>query len=428
MSPRRSARGQPLRSFIRLAAAALAPLAFSLACSAPAPAPARLTRPALPRLSWYLRSGATRIDCNEPSYDCDDIGLEKCEAECADGEMPDCVALAAWQGHNLARGGDAARGLSLLRVACGKGFGPGCVALAAHPAATARDRATIAATLAPACASGNLCGCTLHGIALTFDAQGGARGIELLSDSCARGALDACDGLALLREICERDHSRASHCARIYADLRAPWSPPTWPSAELPASLQGCFRVAAQVETPDGERCVSLATAEKNGWSRERGDVCPRDGSFEPGALYCFLEGRYFVKPPRAPWDAHPARWAAPPSQTTVFRRRLEQVNDGDGARLVADQGDLEELRAEGVAARLERLAGADEKAARAAVAALPALEEACERAYRCSGAIHYRTGPIPSSGLRACIEWEDAERVYVEEELGKEAAKEACP
>ena len=438
MSPRRSPRDQPLRSFIGLAAAALAPLAFSPACSAssPPPASAHRTRRALPCLSWSPRSGVPEIDCHDPSYDCDNIGLEKCETECAGGEMADCVALGAWRGRNLAKGGDAARGLSLLRLACGKGFGLGCVELAAHPAATASDRAMITATLAPACARGDLCECTHHGVALSLDAQSGARGIELLSDSCARGVLDACDGLGLFRDICERDHEQSSHCARIRADLRAPWSPPTWPSAELPASLLGCFHVAAQVETPDGERCVSVATAKENGWAKDRGYVCPEDGSFEPGALYCFLEGQYFVKPPRAPWDAHSASWAAPPERT-VLRRHLKQEKEDGQTWLVADQGYLEELRIEGgeilavgdgVAARLERLAGADERAARAAVAALPALDEACERAYQCSAAISDQVRRRSFSGLRACLEWEDEARVYVEKALGKEAAKEACP
>jgi hypothetical protein len=378
----------------------------------------------------------TEIDCHDPSFACEQIDREQSEAACADGEMASCVALAIWQRCNRAKGGDAARGLSLVRIACSQGYGLGCVELAAHPEATARDRAAITATLAPVCARGDLCGCTNHGIALTLDEQSGARGVELLSDTCARGAPDACDALALSRDICERDHERSSSCARIRADLRAPWSPPTWPSAELPASLQGCFRVTAQVETPDGERCVSVATAKENGWAKERGYVCPEDGSFEPGALYCFLEDQYFVKPPRAPWDAHWSLWAAPPERT-VLRRRLKQVNDGDGERLVADQGYLEELRVEGreilavgdgVAARLERLAGADERAARAEVAALPTLNEACERAYRCSAAISRHADQRPSSGLRACIEWEDAYRVRAEEELGKEAAKEACP
>ncbi len=397
---------------------------------------ARLKRPALPRLSWHPRSGVAEIDCHEPSYNCDNVDAAKSEVACTDGEMFACVALAGWHRCNLGKGGDDARALSLLRVACGKGFGLGCVELAAHPAATASDRAMITATLAPACARGDLCECTHHGVALSLDAERGARGIELLSDSCARGALDACDGLGLFRDICERDHERSSHCARIRADLRAPWSPPIWPLVELPASLQGCFRVAAQVATPDGERCVSVATAKENGWAKERGYVCPEDGSFEPGALYCFLEGQYFVKPPRAPWDAHWASWAASPERT-VLRRFLKQEKEEDRAWLVADQGYLEELRADGreilavgdgVAARLERLAGAEERAARAAVAALPALDEACEQAYRCSAAISYQSDRKLSSGLRACIEWEDAYRVRVEKELGKESAKEACP
>ena len=438
MSTRRSPRDQPRRSFIWLAAAALAPLALSLACSASAPpaTSARRTRPALPRLSWSPRSGVPEIECHDPSHNCDKIDPVMSEAKCANGEMLDCVALAAWQGCNLKKGGDASRALSLLRNACGKGFSLGCVELAAHPAATASDRAMITATLAPACARGDLCECTHHGVALSLDAQSGARGIELLSDACARGVLDACDGLALFRDLCERDHERSSHCARIRADLRAPWSPPTWPSAELPASLQGCFRVAAQVETPDGERCVSVATAEKNGWAKDRGYVCPEDGSFEPGALYCFLGGQYFVKPPRSPWDAHSAWWAAPPERT-VLRRLLKQEKEDGRAWLVADQGYLEELRVEGseilavgdgVAARLERLTGADERAARAAVAALPALDEACERAYRCWAAISYQADRKLSSGLRACIQWEDEARMSVEEKLGGEAAKEACP
>jgi hypothetical protein len=439
--PPRSPRDQPLLGFLRLAAAALAPLSFSLACSGTTPLPphaARPPRPSLPRLSWLPRKGTTEIDCSVPSYDCDKVGLEKCESECENGEMPDCVALAEWHDRGPAKGGNPARGLALLRLACNKGSGLGCVALAAHPAATPRDHATVAAMLAPRCERNELCACTLYGEALTLDdAHGGARGIELLGESCGRGAIDACEGLSLLHEICERDHSREAHCARIRADLRPPWSPPPWPGAELPASLQGCFRVAAEVETPDGERCVPVSTAEANGWSKERGYVCPEDGSFDPGTLYCFLDGQYFVKPPRGPWDAHPAVWAAPPDRT-VFRLRLEQAREADREWLVADQGYLEELRisgpetlaiGDGVAARLERLSPLETKATRAQIAALPVLEDTCERAYRCSLTIHSWVGERRSRGsLRACLAWGSAEREAVAKELGSEAAKEACP
>ncbi|MEP7122172.1 MAG: hypothetical protein ABJE95_14730 [Byssovorax sp.] len=430
-----------MRSVLRRPAAALAPLVLLLACSAGAPAPpagaAHPSRPTLPRLSWSPRRGAAKVDCSEPSYDCDKVGLEKCESECASGEMPDCVALALSEDRGPAKGGNPARGLALLRLACDKGFGLGCVALAAHPGITARDRATITAALAPACARGELCGCSLYGVALTLDPPGEVRGIELLGDSCGRGAIDACDSLALVREICERDHAGTALCARIRADLRPPWSPPPWPGADFPASLRGCFRVAAQVETPEGERCPTLATAKAKGWSTERGAVCPEDGSFEPGALYCFQEGRYFVKPPGALWDAHPASWAAPPDHT-VFRLLLEQGHEGGTVWLRPDQGYLEELRpagaeilaiGDGVAARLERLSPPDEQAARRTIAALPALEDACDRADRCSRAVHSWTGERFSRvSLRACLEQEIAEREAIEKQIGRDGAKEACP
>ena len=155
--PLQSARDRPLWRSIPRLAAALAPLALTMACSAGAPAPGSAARPEharLPRLSWHPRKGTTEIpSCHEPSYDCDKVGLEKCEQECADGELPDCVALAEWQHRNVANGGNPARGLSLLRIACDKGSRLGCVALAADPAATGRDRATVLAALAPPCAA-----------------------------------------------------------------------------------------------------------------------------------------------------------------------------------------------------------------------------------------------------------------------------------
>jgi hypothetical protein len=395
--------------------------------------PARAT---LQRLSWHPRKGTTEIDCHDPGYDCDKVGLEKCESECAEGEMPDCEALGLWQHRNVARGGDVARGLALLRITCEKGYGPGCVALAAQPEATPRDRAMITAALAPACDRGDPCGCALRGAALTFEPAGGARGVELLGDSCARGVVDACDEIELLREICERDRSAESQCARIRADLRPPWSPPRWPSAELPASLEGCFRLTAPVEPPDGDRCVSLATAEEHGWSTERGQICPTDGSFDPGALYCFSQGQYFVKPPHGPWDAHPAHWAAPPEKVS-FRRRFSQLNDGDGVYLEADQGYLDELRlaggeiyamGDGAFARLDRLSASEQSATRAAIAALPSIDDACNKAYRCASSLRNTSGRRPSTGLRACLEAEEADRAYARKTLSKEGAEEACP
>ena len=416
----------------------LAPLALATACGAIAPPPSRgaqLARPRLPRLSWHPRKGTTEIDCQEKSYDCDKVGLEKCESECADGELADCVALGIWQHRDVAKGGNPARGLSLLRMTCAKGFGLGCTALAAAEGVTPHDRATILATLTPVCARGDICGCAFQGEALTFEPTGGARGIELLGDSCARGATDACDGIGLLRDICERDHSRAGYCERIRADLRPRWPIPRWPSAELPESLVGCYQLSAPVDPPDGDRCVTKAAAEEHGWSTEQGQVCPTDGSFDPGTLYCFFGGQYFVKPPRGPWDAHPARWTAPPERLS-FQRDFELRNEGDGEYLVADQGYLAELRREGselfaagdgAFARLDRLAEPAQVAARAAVAALPSLSTVCDKAYRCSESLHSWSGHRPSAGLRACRESLEADRARVEKTLGTEAAKDVC-
>jgi hypothetical protein len=425
-------------SAFRHVLAGLSLLALAPACTAAAPPTGRSARPAravLQRLSWHPRKGTTEIDCHDPGYDCDKVGLEKCESECAGGEMPDCVALGLWQHRNVARGGEVARGLALLRLTCDKGYGPGCVALAAQLEATPHDRARITAALAPACDGGDPCGCVLRGAALTFEPGGGARGVELLGDSCARGVLDACDEIELIREICERDHSRESQCARITAALRPPWSPPRWPSTDLPAALEGCFRLAAPEEPPDSERCVSRATAEEHGWSTEPGQVCPTDGSFDPGALYCFFQGQYFVKPPQGPWDAHPARWAAPPDKTS-FRRRFSQRNEGDGAHVEADQGYLEALFLEGgelyalgdgAFARLDRLAPPDQLVLRAAVAALPSLDSTCDKAYRCSESLHGWSGHRSSTGLCACLDSLASDRARIEKELGTEAAKDAC-
>jgi hypothetical protein len=398
----------------------------------------------LPRLAWRPRAGVNQIDCPDIDFDCNTAGLDVCENQCEEGVMADCVALADWLDHNAEKGGARARSLSLRRLACREGFGLGCAALATDPGVTARDRALINATLDPACSRGDLCACWHHGLALTFSPPEAARGIELLSGACGRGAEDACDALALLSEICERDGSEtttrpAAYCARLRADQRSPWSPPPWPAAALPASLEGCFRVAEQVETPAGERCVSVADAEKNGWRSGRGYVCPKDGSFDPGTLYCFLGHHYFVKPPRGPWDAHPASWAASPDKTR-FRLILSLAREaGRQAFLIPDQGYLEELRVtedeilavgDGVAARLERLPGQAEKSARAAVAALRTVANACERANRCERAI-YDWSVLDRNrdvGLRACLEREAAMREAIEKKMGKEAAKEACP
>lgn len=61
-------------------------------------------------------------------------------------------------------------------------------------------------------------------------------------------------------------------------------------------------------------------------------------------------------------------------------------------------------------------------------MAALLTIEEACARAYRCSSSIYPWTDLGRSTSLRACQEAEAEARVIVEKQLGKEAAKEACP
>ncbi len=216
----------PLRvaTAIGVALAVLAAGVSSIGCGASAPLrapPSGAARPALPRLSWRPRDGAREVTCSPHEYDCDHAGLDTCESECARGDMPLCTALALHEGAP-GKGGDHARSLALRRLACAKGFKPGCVALAADPAATAADRALIETTLAPACAEGDACGCSFHGSALVLYGPGEARGVELLSDACARGASDACDALAFAAELCERDPARGGYCVRIRADQPPP--------------------------------------------------------------------------------------------------------------------------------------------------------------------------------------------------------------
>ena len=220
--------------------------------------------------------------------------------------METCTALAIWHESHRGQGGVRARALELLRLACGQGYGPGCVQLAANPRATAQDRALIAAALAPPCEREDACACWLYGEALSFDPQQEERGVEVLGEGCGHGAVDACDTLELLSQICQRDTWRKGFCARIRAEKTLPPPHPEfpahWPPVPLPAALQGCFRVATAALAPDGTSCVVMADKTSQSPQWEGGDACPTDGSFEPGALYCFGEDLYFMKPAKGLW------------------------------------------------------------------------------------------------------------------------------
>ncbi|MDI3289013.1 hypothetical protein [Polyangium sp. 15x6] len=345
------------------------------------------------------RPGVETVDCPITSDDCASTDPKACEAGCGDGDMAACVALAAWHTKHPKEGGGPARGMELLRMTCEKGFAWGCLTLAWQKEATSGDRARIETRLRAACERDSMCGCWMYGSGLSSDPRTAVRGVEMIGEACARGVLTACDELDILVDICDRDQARGGFCERLRESqrLRPPDPPPPeWSRTPLPAALAGCFRVKA----PGGPR-------EPKG--------------FGLGTLYCFTDGRSFMKPVGEPWDAWPAQWSST-SERSVFKN--EAV--GELMELRQEKSEIV-LQRGGFSAWLERLAGPEAEAALAETAALPALEEACARARRCVSALPYGYDGVMPESLRECLATEKGAREMIEGERGKEAAEKAC-
>ena len=386
----------PLRGAVQLA---LALGGLAAACGGGPRPPVAKAIAAEKSIPFRPRPGIEPVDCPLKSDDCANAGPEACEEACGDGDMASCVALAEWHTKHPNEGGKPARGMELLRMTCEKGFAWGCLTLAWQKEATADDRARIETRLAAACGRDPMCGCWMYGSGLSFDPRTEARGVETLGEACARGALTACDELEVLVDICERDPARGGFCGRLREAhrLRPPDPPPLqWSQAPLPAALAGCFRVTA----PGGPR-------EPKG--------------FGLGTLYCFTDSQAFMKPVGEPWDAWPARWSST-SEKSVFRndavRELMELRP-ETPEVILQRG--------GFSAWMQRLAGPEAEAALAETAALPALEEACARANRCTSVLPYGYDAVMPETLRECLATEKGAREMIEGERGKEAAEKAC-
>jgi hypothetical protein len=353
--------------------------------------------------------------------------------------MDQCLSLARWHEQNHRLGGERSRALELLRLACGQGHGDACVELVTNAGATARDRAAPAAALAPRCARGDLCACFSDGVARTLTAPQSDGGVEVLSDACQRGALSACDSLELLAQICERDSDRAGPCARLLAGRPAPGERPEpaiprLPAAALPASLEGCFAVPP---APRGAAPCFRAWGAVEATGARQGSTCPRDGSFDPGATFCFARDRYFVKPTGQPWDVRPVEWQASPDgrRFRAYQERIA-VKTPKGT-LMGRRGAVEELvvsgqevlvMGSGRGVRIERIEGREAGAVRDELARLRSLEDVCRSAARCEKAIPGGLDLPPDDGLRSCEARAQAARAVLAKQGGREAAEKACP
>lgn len=378
---------------------ALAIGGLAAACGGGPRSPAAKAIAAERTLPFRPQPGVEPVDCPSETDDCASTGPAACEAACGDGDMAACVALAEWHVKHPNEGGEPARSMDLLRMTCEKGFAWGCLTLAWKKEATAGDRARIEAKLGAACERDPMCGCWMYGSGLTGDPRTEVRGVETIGEACERGALTACDELEILLEICERNQARGDMCRRLQQGrrLRPPDPlPPQWSRAPLPAAFAGCFRVSA----PEGPR-------EPKGLA--------------PGTLYCFTEGRAFMKPVGEVWDAWPAQWSST-EEKRVFRneavRELMELRE-ERPQVILQRG--------GFTAWLERLAGPEAEAALAETAALPALEETCARAKRCVKALPYGYDGVMPESLQECLATEKGAREIIEGERGKEAAEKAC-
>ncbi|MDI1478876.1 hypothetical protein [Polyangium sp. y55x31] len=387
----------PLRVSV-LGALAIGSLVAACGGGSPPPAVAKAAA-AEKSIPFRPRPGVNTVDCPTETDDCASTSPATCEAACGDGDMAACVALAEWHARHPKDGGEPARGMELLRMTCEKGFAWGCLTLAWKKEATAGDRVMSEARLRTACERDAMCGCWMYGSGLTGDPRTEVRGVETIGEACERGALTACDELEILREICERDQVRGGMCRRLQQGwrLRPPDPPPPqWSRAPLPAALTGCFRVTA----PGGPR-------EPTG--------------FLVGTLYCFTDGRTFMKPVGEPWDAWRAQWSST-DERRVFRneaiRELMELYE-EKPQVILQRG--------GFTAWLERLAGPEAEAALAETRALPDLEEACARAGRCVNALPYGYDGVMPETLRECLSTEKGAREMIEGERGKEAAEKAC-
>jgi hypothetical protein len=388
-------------------------------------------------------AGVAEVACRAADeHDCGYIGLDLCERGCGDGDLELCLALARWHEQNRRLGGERARALQLWRLACTKAHGESCVALVVNSGATAADLRMPAQTLGPLCARGDPCACRWYGEALSLTSDSSQRGIDLLSDACRGGAIDACDSLAVATELCERDAGYGGFCGRLLQGRprpAAPLGPPSRPLARatLPAALEACFVVPGSPFLLPNEKVV----ARRPRTDRQPPSACPYYETLGPGAVFCFAQDRYFVRPTRGGRDVRPVEWQrSPDGRSFSARQPLIEMRTPDGTRMGRD-GAVDEVHLGpgvtpttvrvvglGLEQELQRLTGAEEEAARSEIRAWPALETTCRQAARCEQAIPGGLDRSPDDGLCSCEERMAAARAALMAQQGAEAARASCP
>lgn len=282
-------------------------------------------------IDWRPAAGVTTVDCND-----------------SEPLVPDAT-------------------VELLRELCGEDVAAACSALAEKTRLAAPDDALIRAKLEPRCNADPRCGCAHLGHALLSDRSEKQllRAGDLLDASCHRGALDACDDMALYASLCSVSPPTPL-CDRLRSQGRVPAREEEPSRKELPIRLQECFVVV-----------TAMSRAE-----------CPvaNDGSpmLGAGSIVCTDTDRISAKTATGRWNQRLARWIG--------------LKDGDwisdevsGLRIDAKSWDTIELTLGCTEGRLALLPGRWFQDARR----LPRVEAICDRMKRCVAAVARMFPPI---------------------------------
>lgn len=257
--------------------------------------------------------------------------------------------------------------VDLLRERCGEDVASACAALAEKTGLAAGDGALVRVKLEARCRADPRCGCAHLGHALLWDQSGRdqVRAGDLLDASCHRGALDACDDMALQASLCAGS-PRSALCDRLRAEGRVP-APEEQPKRkDLPIRFQECFLVATAV--PSAGECPVA------------GDAAPTPA----GSIVCADVDRISMKTATGRWNQRPARW--------IGLEDGEWISDEvSGLRIDVKDWETIEFTLGCTEGRLMVLAGRWFQDARR----LPRVEAICDRMKRCVAAVARMFPPV---------------------------------